>query len=154
MSAKRINELKRRGVRVVFAESCTGGLASYSLAKTPGASDVLEASIVTYSNAAKIKLLGVSARTIDRFGAVSGETALEMTRGALKRVRGANVAVAITGIAGPTGATPGKPVGTVWFAVANRSGRAMSMKKRFRGTRAKIQSAAADWAVRLSLEAE
>lgn len=149
MSAKRIAELKRRRVRVVFAESCTGGLASYSLAKTPGASDVLEASIVTYSNAAKVNLLGVNARTIARFGAVSGETALEMARGALERVRDANVAVAITGIAGPTGATPGKPVGTVWFAVAKPRGRPVSMKKRFRGTRAKIQKAAAAWAVRL-----
>lgn len=156
MSAALIASLKKRGARIVFAESCTGGLATYSLAKTPGASDVLEASFVTYSNASKAKLLGVRTKTIARHGAVSKQVALEMAQGALKKVRSANIAVAITGIAGPGGATPGKPVGTVWFATVSHgrgagSSKSIAKKIFFRGSRRTIQRDAATAALRLLL---
>ena len=107
------------GRRVAVAESCTGGLVSAALTEIPGASDVFEAGYVTYSNASKIGGLKISEDVVDTFGAVSIATAWAMARGALE-ASGADVAVAITGIAGPGGGTPTKPVGTVIFARAER----------------------------------
>jgi len=109
------------GRRVAVAESCTGGLVSAALTEIPGASDVFEAGYVTYSNASKIGGLKISEDVVDTFGAVSIATAWAMARGALE-ASGADVAVAITGIAGPGGGTPTKPVGTVIFARAERDG--------------------------------
>src|SRR5689334_16895696 len=101
--AKRLLDLYRaNGMRVAAAESCTGGLVAAALTAIAGSSDVFECSFVTYSNAAKQKLLGVPAATLRRYGAVSGETAAAMAKGALKR-SGADCAVSITGIAGPSG---------------------------------------------------
>ena len=107
------------GRKLAIAESCTGGLVSAALTEIPGSSDVFEAGYVTYSNAAKCSELGVSSEVVETFGAVSVATAWAMARGALAASE-ADVAVAITGIAGPGGGSPGKPVGTVVFARAER----------------------------------
>jgi nicotinamide-nucleotide amidase len=107
--------MRARGWRMATAESCTGGLIAASCTAQPGSSDWFERGFVTYSNAAKSELLGVDAALIEQHGAVSEETALAMVRGALHRAP-VQLAVAVTGIAGPTGAVPGKPVGTVWLA--------------------------------------
>lgn len=108
------------GRRLAIAESCTGGLVSAALTEIAGSSDVFEAGYVTYSNAAKISNLKVSEDVVDTFGSVSVATAWAMARGALA-ASDADVAVAITGIAGPGGGTPQKPVGTVVFARAERN---------------------------------
>jgi len=110
---------RKAGRRLAVAESCTGGLVSAAITEIAGASDVFEAGYVTYSNASKIHELKVSEDVVDTFGAVSVATAWAMARGALA-VSDADVAVAITGIAGPGGGSPAKPVGTVVFARAER----------------------------------
>jgi nicotinamide-nucleotide amidase len=107
--------------RMVTAESCTGGWIAKAMTDVPDSSSWFECGYVVYSNVAKVRDLGVSQATLDAHGAVSEATVLEMARGAL-RVSGADVAVAVSGIAGPTGGVPGKPVGTVWFATASRRG--------------------------------
>jgi nicotinamide-nucleotide amidase len=107
------------GRRIVVAESCTGGLVSAALTAIPGCSDVFEAGFITYANSAKILNLKVATDILETFGAVSIATAWGMAQGALDR-SGADVAVAITGIAGPDGGTAQKPVGTVVFARAKR----------------------------------
>jgi nicotinamide-nucleotide amidase len=114
-----ISANREAGRRIALAESCTGGLVCAALTAVAGSSDVVEIGYVTYSNEAKIKALGVSADIIDTFGAVSIATAWAMAQGALDR-SGADVAVSITGIAGPDGGTAQKPVGTVVFARARR----------------------------------
>ncbi|HEX2804288.1 MAG TPA: CinA family protein [Sphingomicrobium sp.] len=118
--ARQVVEANRKlGRRVAVAESCTGGLVCAALTEIPGSSEIFEAGYVTYSNASKIDDLGVSAEVVETFGAVSVATAWAMARGALAASK-ADVAVAITGIAGPGGGTPSKPVGTVVFACAER----------------------------------
>jgi nicotinamide-nucleotide amidase len=118
--AREVVEANRAaGRRVAIAESCTGGLVSAAITEIAGSSDVFEAGYVTYSNAAKISQLKISEDVVDTFGAVSIATAWAMARGALLASE-ADVAVAITGIAGPGGGTPSKPVGTVVFARAER----------------------------------
>ena len=107
------------GRRIAVAESCTGGLVSAALTEIPGSSEIFEQGFVTYSNSAKSQLLGVSDDVLDTFGAVSVATAWSMAQGALAR-SGADTAVAITGIAGPSGGSDKKPVGTVVFARADR----------------------------------
>ncbi|OWK32726.1 nicotinamide-nucleotide amidohydrolase PncC [Sphingomonas mucosissima] len=121
-SATRVIEANRAaGRRIAVAESCTGGLVAAALTEIAGSSDVLEASIVSYANEAKMGLLHVSGDVIETFGAVSIATAWSMAQGALE-VTTADVAVAITGIAGPGGGSAKKPVGTVVFARAERGG--------------------------------
>ena len=118
--ARRVVEANRAaGRKVAVAESCTGGLVAAALTEIAGSSDVFEAGFVTYSNEAKIQLLGVSQEVIETFGSVSVAAAWAMAQGAIKR-SGADVAVAITGIAGPGGGSAKKPVGTVVFARAER----------------------------------
>ncbi len=118
--ARKVIEANRtRGKRIVVAESCTGGLIATALTEIPGSSDVFQAGFVTYSNEAKISMLGVSLDVLETFGAVSIAVAWAMAQGALAR-SDADVAVAITGIAGPHGGTDKKPVGTVVFARARR----------------------------------
>ncbi|MFL6743308.1 MAG: CinA family protein [Sphingomicrobium sp.] len=118
--AREVVEANRKAARrIAVAESCTGGLVSAAITEIAGASDVFEAGYVTYSNASKIHELKVSEDVVETFGAVSVATAWAMARGALAASE-ADVAVAITGIAGPGGGTPSKPVGTVVFARAER----------------------------------
>ncbi len=118
-AAEVVEANRAAGRRVAVAESCTGGLVSAALTEIPGSSDVFEAGYVTYSNAAKITQLKVSEEVVETFGSVSVATAWAMARGALA-ASDADVAVAITGIAGPGGGTAQKPVGTVVFARAER----------------------------------
>jgi nicotinamide-nucleotide amidase len=125
------------GERVTTAESCTGGYLAKLLTDIAGSSDWFESGVVCYSNAAKTVQLGVSRALLNRQGAVSAAVARAMAQGALART-GADRAVAITGIAGPTGAVPGKPVGTVWFAFGARIARGTRIRvvhKRFQGGR-------------------
>lgn len=118
--AREVVEANRAaGRRIATAESCTGGLVAAAITEIPGSSDVFEAGYVTYSNAAKISQLKVSQDVVETFGAVSVATAWAMARGAL-HASAADVAVAITGVAGPGGGSPSKPVGTVVFARAER----------------------------------
>ena len=112
---------RRRGWTVTAAESCTGGLVSAALTDVPGASEVLERSVVTYSNGAKTTLLGVPGEVLAAHGAVSAATAEAMAAGA-RAAADADLAVAVTGIAGPGGGSAEKPVGLVWFGVADRQG--------------------------------
>lgn len=109
------------GILAATAESCTGGLIVALLTDIPGSSSMVDRGFVTYSNEAKQEMLGVRAQTLEKHGAVSRETALEMAEGALKNSRAA-IALSVTGIAGPDGGSPEKPVGLVWFGVA-RAGR-------------------------------
>ena len=119
--AREVVEANRAAGRMVtVAESCTGGLVSAALTEIPGASEMFFGGFVTYSNEAKIRRLGVGNDVIETFGAVSIATAWAMAQGALES-SGADVAVAVTGIAGPDGGTPQKPVGTVVFARAERN---------------------------------
>ena len=121
-AAREVIESNRAvGRRIAVAESCTGGLVSAALTAIPGSSDVVEVGFITYSNASKMRTLGVNSDILETFGAVSIATAWAMARGALDK-SDADVAVAVTGIAGPEGGTPQKPVGTVVFARARRGG--------------------------------
>ena len=119
LAARVIAENVAAGRTVAVAESCTGGLVGSALTEIAGSSRVFDRGYITYSNEAKHEMLGVSPDLIDTFGAVSIAVAWAMADGALKRSK-ADVAVAITGVAGPDGGTPNKPVGTVVFAVAKR----------------------------------
>jgi nicotinamide-nucleotide amidase len=112
------------------AESCTGGLIASLLTEIPGSSNVLERGFVVYSNAAKEELLGVPAETLSKHGAVSEETARALAEGALAKSR-ADIAVSVTGIAGPDGGTPQKPVGLVHFACARRGAPTVAREERF-----------------------
>jgi nicotinamide-nucleotide amidase len=121
---------RSRKLTIATAESCTGGMVAAALTEIPGSSDVIDRGFVTYSNDAKRAMLGVKATTLANFGAVSKETATAMAIGALEKA-GVDLAVSITGIAGPGGATPGKPVGLVHLAVAARDGRILHRECRF-----------------------
>lgn len=152
-AARRAIETNRAAGRTVaVAESCTGGIVSAALTELPGSSDVFEAGFVTYSNDAKLSLLGISADVLDTFGAVSIATAWAMAQGALSH-SGADVVVAITGIAGPEGGSIKKPVGTVIFARAVRGadpGDVHAERKDFGDLgRAGIRLQAALWALEL-----
>jgi nicotinamide-nucleotide amidase len=130
LSRSLLDLCRMRKLTIATAESCTGGLVAGALTDIPGSSDVIDRGFVTYSNEAKRAMLGVEAGTLTNFGAVSKETATAMAVGALERAD-VDLAVAITGIAGPGGATPGKPVGLVHFAAAARDGRIIHREQRF-----------------------
>lgn len=149
--------MRAGGLKVVLAESCTGGLISHRLTNLPGASEYLLAGLTTYANEAKEQLLGVRAETLALYGAVSRETALEMARGARnlfshrfpkERLLG----LAVTGIAGPTGGSPEKPVGTVWIGLAGPQGEGARLL-RLKGTRRQIKEASATAALLFALDA-
>jgi nicotinamide-nucleotide amidase len=143
--------LQARGWTLCTAESCTGGLVAAACTAQAGSSAWFERGVVTYSNAAKTDLLGVPAALIAQHGAVSGEVAAAMAAGALARTP-ADAAVAVTGIAGPGGATPGKPVGTVWVAVASREHPPSATRLQLHGDRARIRGEAVLHALRLLRE--
>ena len=146
--------LKEKHKTMAAAESCTGGMLGERMTAFSGTSEVFLGSFVTYANEVKHNALGVSNRTLAKFGAVSEETAGEMAKGAL-RLAGSDVAVSITGIAGPTGGTPEKPVGTVCFGIATADGTLFTETKHFnpRGTREKIRRQASSHALRMILRA-
>jgi nicotinamide-nucleotide amidase len=125
-----LDVFRERGLKLATAESCTGGLVASALTEIAGSSDVVDRGFITYSNEAKQAMLGVRAATLTRHGAVSAETAAAMAKGALKHSL-ADIAVAITGIAGPGGGSKEKPVGLVHFAAASRDGRRLARVKRY-----------------------
>jgi nicotinamide-nucleotide amidase len=138
---------KRRRVEIATAESCTGGGVAEAITRISGSSAWFERGFVTYSNIAKKEMLGVSQRTLARHGAVSEPVALEMAAGALEH-SDADVSVAITGVAGPTGGTRAKPVGLVWLAWGVRGGEMRALRFRFRGGRAAVRRASVGAALR------
>ncbi|MEP6900092.1 MAG: CinA family protein [Rhodanobacter sp.] len=131
-------EVQQRKLMLVTAESCSGGWIAKTLTDLPGSSAWFDAGVVTYSYEAKEALLGVNPRTLEHFGAVSEETVLEMVSGALARF-GAGVAVAVTGIAGPSGGTVDKPVGTVWIGWKRRGGYGHAKLFHFPGDREAVR---------------
>lgn len=140
--------LRDSGKTLAVAESCTGGLIAKLLTDVPGSSDYFLGGVVSYGNDAKRELLAVRRETLEEHGAVSSQAALEMARGALARFD-ADIAVAVTGIAGPDGGTPEKPVGTVFFALARRDGGETAKKREFNGDRAAVRQAASLHALEL-----
>ena len=142
--------LRRRRWRLVLAESCTGGWVAKLITDIPGSSEWFERGYVVYANAAKSELLGVSADTLARHGAVSVEAVRAMALGALTRSH-AQVALAITGIAGPDGGMPEKPVGTVWFAVASQAEGRVE-RQVFAGDRDAVRRQAVAHALRILIE--
>ncbi|GAA3796357.1 CinA family protein [Qipengyuania pelagi] len=153
LARKVVEENAQAGRTVALAESCTGGLVAAALTEVPGSSSVFDRSFVTYSNAAKREMLGVPSEIIETFGAVSIACVWAMAKGALER-SGADVAVAISGVAGPSGGTTLKPVGTVVFARVTRNSENTpdGELKLFDGPdRAAIRKEAALWALELLL---
>lgn len=148
LAAQAGQALLRAGLRVVTAESCTGGGVAAALTDVPGSSQWFERGYVTYSNAAKQQDLGVDAAMLAQHGAVSAQAVEQMAIGAL-RVSGADLALAVSGVAGPEGGSPEKPVGLVWFAVARRGGKAHVSHEQYTGDRAAVRSAAVATALRL-----
>jgi nicotinamide-nucleotide amidase len=141
--------LRDRGLTLAVAESCTGGLVGAMVTSAPGSSEYLLLDAVVYSNAAKTTMLGVNSDILRAYGAVSEETCAAMAAGAL-RISDADIAVAVTGIAGPTGGTEQKPVGTVYFAVARKGdGDPKCWHRRLHGDRERIRTLAAYIALRL-----
>ena len=133
-----LSACRQAGVKIATAESCTGGLIAASLTAIAGSSDVVERSFVTYSNEAKAEQLGVPAELIVRHGAVSEPVAIAMAEGALMHSR-ADIAVSVTGIAGPGGATPTKPVGLVHLGCARRGGTVLQEQRVFTGDRTAVR---------------
>ncbi len=141
------DRLLNRGWMLATAESCTGGWIAKTVTDVPGSSGWFERGLVTYSNDAKIELLGVKRITLEHHGAVSRETVVEMAAGALAHSR-AQIAVAVSGIAGPDGGVPAKPVGTVWLAWAVRDEPVRTRRFQFAGDREAVRQQA----VRVALE--
>ena len=150
-AADLLDTARARKLRLAAAESCTGGLVAAAITDIPGSSDVFERGFVTYSNAAKVEMLGVLRETLDTHGAVSEEVASEMARGAVAR-SGAEIAVAITGIAGPGGSET-KPEGRVCFALAGPSGVRAETREFGPQGRAEVRAAATAHALHLLQEA-
>lgn len=125
-----LNLCKSKKLTLATAKSCTGGLVAAALSEIPGSSLVLDRGFVTYSNEAKQQMLGVTPATIDVYGAVSTACAEEMAKGALAHAS-VDLAISITGIAGPTGAVRGKPIGLVYFCAASRSGRVIAHYRKY-----------------------
>lgn len=143
--------LQKRCCKLALAESCTGGLVSSLITEIPGSSVWFDCAFVTYSNASKIQLLDVSKDTIATFGAVSEATAKEMASGALKNSQ-ADIAGSITGVAGPDGGSKEKPVGTVCFGWAKKSGNLFSKTTLFNGSRQQVRAQAANFMMTTLLE--
>jgi nicotinamide-nucleotide amidase len=131
--------LNAQGKIIATAESCTGGSIAQVITEVPGSSAWYDRGFVTYSNASKMQMLGVSSKTLEVYGAVSADTAIAMAEGALAR-SDADIVVAVTGIAGPDGGTLDKPVGTVFIAWAERNGEVQVVKKYWAGSRRHIRA--------------
>ena len=146
-----IDKAGAEGVMVAAAESCTGGMIAGALTDVPGASAIFERGFITYSNDAKIEMLAVAPALIEQYGAVSGPVAKAMAKGALAHSR-ADIAVSVTGIAGPSGATDRKPIGLVWFGLADRHGVLRAERRVFAaGSRDFIRTKATETALHLLL---
>jgi len=143
-----LDHLRARDLRVATAESCTGGLVAAALTAIAGSSDVVDRGFVTYSNAAKTQLLGVPEALIASVGAVSEEVAWRMAEGAIAHSE-ADLAIAITGVAGPGGGSAEKPVGLVWFGAARRGGPTITAREMFSGDRTEVRAHAVLTAFRL-----
>lgn len=141
--------LEARGLTLATAESCTGGLIAAALTAIAGSSSVVMAGFVTYSNAAKVRMVGVGEATLAAHGAVSEAVAREMAEGAL-RAAGVDVALSCTGIAGPGGATPGKPVGLVFIGCARRGSPTVVERHVFPGDRTSVRALTVAAALRLA----
>lgn len=150
LARKLVARLRERGKRLGLGESCTGGLIAAAITAVPGASEVFAGAAVTYSNRAKFDLLGVNAATVKKFGAVSAECAAEMADGAA-RAFCADLAVSVTGIAGPAGGTTEKPVGTVFFGLRDENG-VVTFRHRFSGARDEVRRQAAARALEILLD--
>lgn len=146
VSQELVDTLRARGWTLATAESCTGGGVAHAVTAIPGSSDVFDRGFVTYSNRAKTEMLGVPAAAIAGEGAVSEVVAAAMAEGAL-RASGADVVVAITGVAGPGGGTPAKPVGTVCFAWATRDGAGEVRTSHLEGDREAVRAASVRFAI-------
>ncbi|HUL10322.1 MAG TPA: CinA family protein [Candidatus Acidoferrum sp.] len=147
-AAALLDAYRRSSLRIVTAESCTGGLIAACLTEIAGSSDVVERGFVTYSNQSKLELLGVPTETLEKHGAVSPHVARAMVEGALAHSP-ADVAVAVTGIAGPGGATPAKPVGLVYLACQRRGREPLIERHQFHGDRQAVRVAALEAAFEL-----
>lgn len=147
---KLVNLLMEKKLIISTAESCTGGLVAAQIINVAGSSAVYKEGFITYANEAKMKYLGVAAGTLEQFGAVSRETVVEMAKGCVKRT-GADVSVVTSGVAGPGGGTADKPVGLVWFACFYR-GKTEVRKKIFQGDRQAVRKAAAEYAIKFTLD--
>jgi len=134
--------LKTKNLKISTAESCTGGMVAGQITSFSGASTCFEMGVITYSNEAKMQLLGVKKETLDKFGAVSEETAREMCDG-VRGLANANIGISVTGIAGPNGGTPEKPVGLVYVGVSGEFGTQIT-KLSLNGTRYDIQQHTTD----------
>lgn len=143
-----LNALRQQHLQVATAESCTGGLIAGCLTSIAGSSDVFDRSWVTYSNAAKHEMLGVPRPVLEQWGAVSAETAAEMATGILKHST-ADIALSVTGIAGPGGERPDKPVGLVWFGICKRSSAPLTEKMIFKGDRNEVREAAVAYGLQM-----
>ena len=144
-----IQRATAQGRIIVTAESCTGGMVAAFLTDVAGSSAVLDRGLVTYSNQAKMDLLGVPPTTLDRFGAVSAEAAAAMADGALAATPAAHIAIAITGIAGPGGGSREKPVGLVYFGIAERGITTKTAQHIFSGSRDDIRQSSVETALDL-----
>ena len=140
LSRSLLDLCRMRKLKIATAESCTGGLVAAALTEVPGSSAVVDRGFLTYSNRSKIDLVFVSPQTLETAGAVSEETAREMAIGTI-RASGAGAAVATTGIAGPGGATPNKPVGLVYIAAAHKDGAVHVTRNQFPGDRTDVRLA-------------
>lgn len=150
LAKKLIEKAVSSNITIAFAESCTGGLIAAVLTDIPGSSKAFLGSAVTYSNEAKIDILGVSREIIDEYGAVSSECAEKMAGGA-KNIFRSHIALSVTGIAGPDGGSEEKPVGTVWFGIYSND-LVYTFEKKFSGDRASIRASAVGTALISLLE--
>lgn len=143
-------KLLEKNMKISTAESCTGGLIASKITDIPGSSGCFDAGVVTYSNQQKHKLIGVKNETLEQFGAVSEETALEMCLG-VKKLTNSDIAVSVTGIAGPGGGTPEKPVGTVWIGICSDNTH-KALRFLFEGNREQVRLQTAEKALELAFE--
>lgn len=144
------NILQKRGLKLAAAESCTGGLIGSRITDVAGSSEYFLGSVVAYAYEVKVKLLDVSWDTLNQYGAVSRETVLEMASGAQQKI-GGDIAISVSGIAGPGGGTPEKPVGTTWIGLVAKDGE-WAKEFHFSGNREQNKSSAADAALQMLLD--